>query len=342
MCPCFEYVSNDKQSDTASEGTLLHEAMAKDDPSKLENEDQKLQYEKMQQYLGGQRAEYEGKMVLEFKELRLSIIEGVKGSLDHALVNVTDRKAKILDWKTGRLGLPVAAKDSYQLRSYFLGFMRSEHGKEVDEVEVHLVCPRTDEVEVFIYKASDVSAVMSDIMALVAKVDDPFKKPCSSKPDMCGHCGNAGRCPLVSTALTPVVQGAIPTAAPRIFAPVETFSPEELGMFLTVEKLAGEWFEQRKKAVTTRVFSESIDVPGYKRVTRSGGTRLTDESGGSMVYDTLKLVLTLDEILECSRPVLSKLQSLERDNVMAALEPFLERGQNVTYLQKSRKTKAIE
>lgn len=336
-CPCFEYVDSkeDKKSDAATEGTLLHAAMESDDDSLLENVEQRAAVTSMRNYREGIRSTMQP-FAKEHRELRVTLFDGIKGTLDHVMWN--NKEFHILDWKSGRLGIPVAAKDSRQLKGYLLGFLRfaKENFLSVPAIgHTHFVAPRTEEIDVADYVITPEleGALEAELRSVIATVDDPFKKPNNADPGQCAKCENAQRCPIVCRALVPVVSDSVAVSRPALLTtPVAELAPEDMGRFAVLHDLVCEWFDQRKKAINERVFAEQIDVPGFKRVEKSGSKRIEDVAAAA---EALQGVLSLSQIFSCAKLSYSQLTKLD-DKVEAVLDPYLVVGPSTHYIMRGR------
>lgn len=331
-CPCFEYKT---QTDAANEGTLLHEAIANKDPSKLEDVDQIEQWQKMMDI----RKVFEdraGPGAEIYVELPVEITQGVKGTLDFAVLSKALKRVDIIDWKTGRLGVPVEAKNSYQLGGYAVGFVRKFEGalEGIEVVAVHFIAPRTNEVDTHEYKFGEINDIVAELDKLIAIVDNPFKTPCNSSPRLCASCSNAARCPLVCKALTPLAQQALMTPTLiDLVKPIDELSPEELSQHRALADLASEFFEQRQKTIAARVINEGIDIPGYRLVEKAGSLKITN------VKDAFDILcangIDRDTIVACMDIKIAQLRK-EIPEVDTMLEPVTNRGQTIRYLQRQR------
>jgi len=331
-CPCFEYIDS---GETANEGTLIHKAMETDDLSCLENEEQVELVKVMQAYRDSVRLTLDQQgagPVNEVRELPVSLFDGIKGTLDNVMWNNTT--VVVMDWKSGRLGLPAKAADSLQLKGYGLGCLRDPRFSGHKRIQLHFVAPRTNESEMAEFEVTSTLADSweNELRRILADVEDPFKQPRADDADLCRMCRHAHRCPKVTKALTPVVMETSSVARFDMLAPVAQLSPEEIGKFKVVKDLVEEWFKQRSDAINERVFQENIEIPGFKRVSRGGSLKVEDVLAA---VAALKPLMSEDDIWSCASLNVTKLRKL-RDDVEDLLAPYLVRGNEIKYLMRSK------
>lgn len=338
-CPCFEYTTTQGDG-AADEGTRMHLATQKEDLSICETPEEEFQVQKSLDIMAMLRGEFEPGY-LEFKELLVTIPGPwgrMKGTLDYGLYCPKTFRAKIRDWKYGRLGLPTAAATSLQLRAYAIGFLNyaREQGWRVDELEVGLVAPRTNDVDTHVYLPGDLEGMIKSIAEVVERAEDSFKRPCNSNPEICALCGNSSRCPAMSKSIavwTPQVAAEYANLS-DVVGPVEQMTPMAMARFMAMSSALDEWRKQRKEAVTERVLNERIEVPGYQVVTRAGSARIDDPAAAAQrLMDNGK---SLQEVMACATLKVGEVKKLV-PGYKELLADVVSQGPDVRYLQKSRK-----
>lgn len=162
------------QTARATEGTLLHDVIAKFISNEITdyefevgfglNEEQKERiYEAVSYYTAIRAACGLENIKGEFfeKQVKLRKIPEVYGTLDAGFYTATE--VHIFDWKFGRVH--VAAKDNKQLLAYLVGFL-GDIPEEIASTAtwyVHIVQPRIDNFDMWNVEIEDVWTFLSDV-----------------------------------------------------------------------------------------------------------------------------------------------------------------------------------
>lgn len=338
-CPCFEY--KEGTNSAAEEGQMMHAAIATGNMAGMDDE-QREQVTRVialrdniiaQEFAGADDLErvVEEKLVILDAETSGHRLQGSPDEID---ISRKLAKAIIFDWKLGRLGLPTDAGDNLQLKAYAKAVCR--RWPYVDVVDVVLVAPRTSEVSTATYTRGSMVDVEAEIVAVIKRVEDPFKEPDNSDQTLCAVCANLKRCPKQCRALVPAAQAV--AAAPGVACltkPVTALVPEEMADVLTLTKVVTEWFDQKKKAVTERVFDEELELPGYQKVTRKGNRKIQDVPAAVLALGDL---ITADRLWAVASLPIGAVVDIN-PAAEAVLEPFVSYGSASQFLQKSKKRK---
>jgi len=349
FCPKFafeEFVSNE----AAEEGTMLHGRLETGEFDGLEGE-QLSAVETAQEAMSalqvgwlGWQSDSDG--YVRLPELKLECRYGLRGTSDLVCLAFPKRRALAGDWKLGRLGLITTAENCLQLRAY-ADAVFARWAKDIDEVLVALVAPRTEELETHVYTRDSIEAGMKEIDAVIKRADDPFAPP-TPHDLLCGKCAHRARCPAFQTAIVaPATEAALTFPVASLLAPVDTLTETEISQNLAMIDLLVKYAEARKPLLTQRVFESGLEVPGYSRREREGNAYVSGDDVLS-VYEKLRGAMSVEDFLSCcGKPGLSKLAEKlaetggtkreARQAVEDALGDLVKRGSPVRFLQRSAK-----
>ena len=351
ICPCFEHV---ERPDTTDEGQRLHDVMETDDPSRLETEEEQEAVRQMQLYRDSVAMSICALRTPEVplapqddlsyvvgalstwqaREIQVDCGHGIKGTLDQVFVQRP--RAAIIDWKTGRLGLPTVASENRQQQAYVLGLWNLI--PDLDEIETHLMNPRTLESDFCTIQRARRPELQQDLADLIKKVENPFKQPCNQDPGLCGNCANASRCPLVCRSLAPLGPYIDAQALSGfITTDVLQLDQQQRGQAYQFFKLAIEFFDQRKDIITKDAIATRIPPDGFNLIQKAGATTISDPVAAREIL--LAQGVAQNIIDACSKLSMAQLRK-QVSSVDDLLAPVVTQGPSIQYLmRKSKGTK---
>lgn len=210
---------------------------------------------------------------------------GMWGTCDASLADRGNRVLHVFDLKYGA-GVPVYAKDNWQLMYYALGILGLEGQKDFDTVRLVIVQPRCEESGVTEHSLSVSSLLNWKDSVLIPAYDEAHRSDARLTPSekACRWCAAKPVCPaLCGLALRPLgvevteESGKAPTVSspPKAFElPVpELLSDEAIRRILDFLPLVKPYFDSVYAYATERAMKGDI-IEGYKLVEGRKGNRI--------------------------------------------------------------------
>ena len=281
ICPGWEN-DNDPNKDTtaADEGTRCHEAMEKESTVGL-TEEQTLLVEMCLGYI----YDLKTKSTQVLKERRLKILDQF-GTADWILLH--GNKADLVDTKFGRRSVPDAEVNA-QLQAYALGVW--DKWEAVDELTVHILLPRRDEVSVHTFsRAKDYANIKLRISTIIARAKEALPEYFNPTPSGCQYCGKKGKCAaLAGVALKKAKEATLDKEEV-----LDVSKPEQISEFLKIAPILEEWIKKvREEALRVHLY-EGVDIPGFRCVDRSTPRTITSPMGA---WSVLQDKMTMDDFM---------------------------------------------
>lgn len=341
LCPCFQYKETPRGG-AADEGSAMHKAVETGDLSELETDEQIDSVSRFNDLLKVYMDQYpEG---TRYPEMPVRLPNGIKGTLDNAIISKDLKSGVVLDSKFGRLGLVVDdASKSWQMACYAVGFFTAF--PDLEQVEIVLAAPRTVEVLSHTYRKEDVPKIMAEMDKLIERIEDPFKvpTPCDA---LCAKCANVDRCPAITKTLVPAAKDIVGLEVGDLLSPVETLTEDQLSKNLAFLQVLDGYAETRKKSITELVLNKQLTLPYFSLRSKAGSVRV---KSNAEALELLGSVVSTPVFIDCcgavSLPKLAKAISTgddkqAREDLEQCLAPILERGSDVRYLQRQAKLPA--
>lgn len=271
-----------KSTAAADEGTRCHEAMEKESTDGL-TEEQSLMVEMCLGYIGDLKT----KTTKVYKEERLEILDQF-GTADWILID--GKQAHLVDTKFGRRSVPDAEVNA-QMQAYALGVW--DRWVHVDQLTVHILLPRRDEVSVHTFsRSNDYASIKMRIGTIIAraKVADPSAFSPSVKA--CQYCGRKGACEKLA--------GAMLNKASGVLAQGENLSadladPAKVAELLQLIPVFEAWAGKFKEEVLRKAVYEGFDIPGFALLERNAPRSITSAFGA---WEVLKDKMPVEKFLE--------------------------------------------
>jgi superfamily II DNA or RNA helicase len=280
ICPGWDN-DNDPNKDTtaADEGTRCHEAMEKESTKGL-TEEQTLIVEMCLDYINDLKTP----TTKVFKETRLKILDQF-GTADWILID--GYKAHLIDTKFGRRSVPDAEVNA-QLQAYALGVF--DKWPAVEEIQVHILLPRRDEVSTHVYSRKDYPTISLRISTIIARAKKADPTAFNPTPSGCQYCGRKGQCgALAAVALKKSKEAAIDKG--QI---LDVSKPEQIAELLRIAPLLEDWIKKvREEALRLHLY-EGVDIPGFRCVDRATPRSITNPLGAWLA---LKDKMSFDDFM---------------------------------------------
>jgi superfamily II DNA or RNA helicase len=281
LCSGWEN-DNDPNRDTtaADEGTRCHEAMEKESTDGL-TEEQALMVEMCLGYI----EDLKTPTTKVYKEERLRILDQF-GTADWILID--GRSAHLVDTKFGRKSVPDAEFNA-QLQAYAIGLW--DRWVHVDELTIHILLPRRDEVSVHTFTRgkhyADIKLRIETIIARAKKAD-----PAAFNPSVkaCQYCGKKGSCAKLAESMLTKAE-SINSGASKI----DLDNPDQVAEILQLIPIFEGWASKFKEEVLRKAIYEGFTIPGFALLERATSRSINSAFGA---WEVLKDKMPVEKFLE--------------------------------------------
>lgn len=215
-------------------------------------------------------------------EMRFEVFEGIYGFADLTLLHKDMKKACLQDLKTG-YRKQASAETNIQMQMYTLGIF--DKWPSIEEVEVHLIYPRLDIVDVHTWKREpDYEQIKLRVIALERRAEAVQKgELVAYQPDseICQWCKHAGTCPALHQLALPVAQ-AYASARPEdltipdAYDPALIESPDVMAKAKVVAGIMKKWCESVDYWALQMRLNQGVEIPGTTLATRAGTKKIND------------------------------------------------------------------
>ena len=345
LCPWY-WSDPSGVSQAAEDGTRLHKATETTDLSLCNDEEEEEAVTRCLTFLD-ELIKTVGEGCKVHKEVRLMVEDLTKGTGDIVIVSADGKSAHTVDWKFGRM--PVAdADENIQLQSYTLGVFTMF--PSVDEVTVHIVCPRMDILSTATYKRSDCDRIRERIQAIISECESPDKQEKPSDKG-CRWCGRKAECKAIAeTAVT--VGKALGLPMPIEFEAGKIVLPEDRARAQVLSYILEDWATQIRKFNSNAVIEDGIEIPGFEIRSKKGRTSVVDvftalqelvKSNDGLALDELLMSCTMSipkavDILYAKSQVAKRKETKKaiRETVDNQLKELVSVSETVTFLQRKK------
>lgn len=304
-CPGWTPDNDPSKSTTAADrGTLIHDAIEKDDTSALVAEedilcaDKCIQFtEKLTEGLAGYQ---------RFKELQVRVLDQF-GTVDDLIV--VGKIAHLTDYKTGYREVPDAEINA-QVQGYILGVF--DQFEQVEQITARLLMPRQNEISIHTYtRAEHYKALKHRTFITIESskaTDRLFQEGADEKlltvlqpsAENCEYCGrkDKGQCPALNQLALTIVR----RYQPELLIPEELHGsqitdPSNMARALLIAPIMEEWAKGVKKAGLAMRMDAGTEIPGFTLAERKGARKITNAQAA---WDTVKNIISPDEFAGCA------------------------------------------
>jgi len=282
LCPSFYPVFEEEETKVAAnEGTLLHEATHNAKTYKSLSTDQKAMVDKCLAY--AKHAVPEKARLSSTHEIKVSVMGISNGYID-LTIETNDGKGTlhVFDWKFGKMPVDDAKINdqgkAYALALYEMYFRRNQ---QINELVVHFVSPRIDEISCHTFNIEDIKAIKEDLTALFLETRKPANKRLHNvTPAACVNCGRLPICPAVRDATLRITREATSKLSDETIDALTSNDPESISdpvMIGALFTLTRPFAELGKRIAdhATQLLMSGHAMEGIKLVERAGNSRLS-------------------------------------------------------------------
>lgn len=274
-----------------------------------------------------------------FKEECLNVTDEIWGYCD--LIVKKGSHAHVVDYKFG--WMPVKdAEENLQGMAYVAGAFL--HWPELESATMVFLQPRLGVISTADFKRSDLDSILLRIQTIVDRVEQYDSSPAEDllipTPSNCVWCSRKLTCPAFTKTISTIL------GTPLVCRSGDPEDPEYLSDALSAIPVVERWVKDIKEAAIELRVEAGVEIPGFDLVVRSGRPSLADPTS---LYNALKDILSLEDLLECSTVSVSKLRDkvaslvdrgqkgLAKSTILADLESkgLLTHGNEVRTLKKT-------
>jgi hypothetical protein len=308
---CPSYRGRSGTNPIAEAGTRIHEAVEKEDPSLLQDENEQLLAKWCLDFLYQQRRERaaSANLVASHQEIWLQMPLG-----DHSTSGTSDlldiyqepgnpRKSAVMyDWKTGYGGIEDAETNT-QVWAYTYGVFQKF--PDIDELAFFLVLPRRQEISYATFKRSDLARIKLRLSTIIARAK--LAEEYNPTEGVCDYCSKQGSCSALASKALVIGQKAgfdVPSSVSL------DGTAADRSKLLKLANILQGWCEETKKELLRQALEEGKEIPGFRLDQRRTPRTIAQPLMG---YDAVKELVSLEEfLLACTRvsvPTLEKFVS---------------------------------
>ena len=278
ISPAYQSDPDDPEHPITAEGTLCHEALDSGDDSRLETDEQRDWVRMCREYTA---EVLPGAGVVVLREVKLDVLDGIWGYADQIKLSGTTKplgggtvkvtmKAALIDYKFG-WNPQEDTETNPAAQAYVFGMFNEYPG--VDEISVHYLYPRIEQVSAAKYTRADIPRIETRIRLIVEKARDAKPETCRWAPETCRFCRHRFDCPTLRKAVLPVAQRYAETHDTVLpdFADLATEAdPQKFAKLLDLAPVLEAVADSIKRnAVRLRV-EDGVEIPGWDSRTRAG------------------------------------------------------------------------
>ena len=282
---CPGYGPNNSENEASIAGTRIHDALERDDDSKLQSEEEVWMAGQCRLAILGILGRHKFTSFDDVREVRLTIAAGefsTYGTCDRLFLSGSHAVAA--DYKTGR-GAIDDAEVNWQAFAYTAGVFQKY--PEVDTVDFYFIVPKREEVSHAKFTRSDLPRLLRKINSVLQAATEAhaywrrgeFPPPDMLKQDgpICRYCRFAETCPKNRTlALTIASKYAPDITLPDAVHGSENDSPDEIAAMLKIIPIVEAWASGIKKKARVMAIEQGLLLPGYELTLRQGKRSITD------------------------------------------------------------------
>lgn len=301
ICPGFLPDDTGEVHEITAIGTKCHEALDSGDFSGLTEEELGL-VKKCKDYVGGLLTP----QAKQFNELRLDILDGIWGFADLFILHGTGTLGDLVDYKFS-FNAQEDAETNPAAQAYVLGLFQKFPGLE--EVDVHYLYPRRDEISKATYTRADVPRIRLRIQTIVARVEHAslfsgreLGLGLNPVPGNCQYCGRKATCQALHKMVLPIATRY--AERKELAVPQGDFSlvknPEDWSRLMAYVPVLEAMADSIKRHALEFREQSGVEIPGYELRSRQGRKTITN---AEIAYKKLVVEgganITHEEFLRC-------------------------------------------
>lgn len=274
ICPSFLDDPNREVHAITLQGTRCHEALDSGNDADLTEEE--LRWVKMCR-------EHTLNFVGErHREVKLDILGGIWGYADLVIVDRLARAATLIDYKFGN-NAQEDVETNPAAQAYVLGIFQK--WPDVDEVLVHYLYPRREEISAHRFYRADVPRIRLRIETIVARVEHAslfsgreLGLGLNPVPDNCQYCGRKATCLALHKMVLPIATRY--AERKELAVPQGDFSlvknPEDWSRLLAYAPVLEAMADSIKRHALEFREQSGVEIPGYELRSRQGRKTITN------------------------------------------------------------------
>lgn len=292
-----------KNTEVADRGTAIHEAIEKDDTSKLAAADDiqcalnciEFVDEIAEQYPVHER----------FREIQVKVLDQF-GTVDDLIV--AGQVGHMTDYKTGWWPVP-DAEINLQMQSYALGVF--DRFPKLDTLHVHILLPRQATIsdatftreahyktlKQRVFKAIEGAKAVDQLFAEGSV--DKLLSTLSPSSTNCEFCGRKAQCPALNKLALAIAE----RFDPSMILPEgdlhgsQITDPLVMARALQIAPIMESWAASIKRGALEMRMASGIEIPGYDLAERKGSRKITDPQAA---WESVKDIISPDEFAACA------------------------------------------
>lgn len=308
---CPSYRGRSGTNLIAEAGTRIHQAVEKEDPSLLHDENEQLLAKWCLDFLYEQRGDRArtSDLIASHQEIWMEMPLGdhsTSGTCDlldiYQARGTTIKKGVMYDWKTG-FGAVEDAEYNTQIWAYTYGVF--EKFPELTELAFFLVLPRRQEISYATFTREDIPRIKLRLSTIIARAK--LAEEYNPTEGVCDYCAKMGSCSALAEKALVIGQKSgfdVPSSISL------DGTPQDRSKLLKLANILQGWCEETKKELLRQALEEGAEIPGFRLDQRRTPRSIAEPLMG---YEAVKELVSLEEfLLACTRvsvPTLEKFVS---------------------------------
>jgi hypothetical protein len=206
------------------------------------------------------------------REIKFPIIGADYGFIDE--MALTGNRAILIDYKFG-FNRQEAAETNPQVQAYALGILRTF--PYLTQVDVYLLYPRLDLVDMATFTRGDIQQIAARIMAIKRAHDVATPATCRYNDNTCVYCRFLPSCPTAQKKLLPIATRYAETHDLPLpdLALIESLTPDQRSRLLAAAPVFEAVADSIKRHMLEFVQQSGEEIPGYDLTLVSGKRSVT-------------------------------------------------------------------
>lgn len=339
---CIRFQYGDFDDEAASEGEELHAAAEKETTAGL-TPTQRKDVQTCLDFVNSIKASEGGPdMWVDSKEFKVILKNLTHGTCDRLLRHRKKPIMHAIDYKFTR----IESDHEHQIEAYGSAAYEMFYRGNACQAHLHVVEPRIPDIKSYTWSGEVLLATVRErITELYARIENPWL-PETPHPDTCPKCARALICPSMrATATQAIIRCGLPMPGSLIINEAATIEQRAQAQAVAgaLENIA----QTIKKSNLDFVKATGAELPGFKKVTRSTGARISKERTLIAIEQLVENGIDRDIVLQSCSLTLGDLSDKwsdcmgiskqeAKEQIMEALGDLVSEGET-TFLQRSKR-----
>lgn len=275
------------------------------------------------------------------------------GYLDVGLLSEDRKRAKVIDYKFGKVGVE-SAPNNLQGISYMLGLRK--RFPQLEECTVYFLMPHRDEISYHTFTREVFDSLHVRIRAVVGRAVEANKREddyslANPTVSACLFCSRIGKCPKVHELALRLGKKYAPLQIPASISTTVFTDPKDVSIGLSFAQVIKTWAEAYRSQVTAKTIDSPTFIPDNYQIVQMqkrsvkkakalgefAKTFLPDEMKEKVesLYDIA--IGNLEKLISIAAPRGQKERTVEAFGEKALAAGLLELGQPYAFLRQSNK-----